>query len=942
MLRRSFHFALPLALIWSAPVFAAAQKPVAVSQLVKQVTIPFQQFTLKNGLRVIVHTDRKAPIVAVSVWYDVGSKHEPKGKSGFAHLFEHLMFGGSENVAEFDSAVIAMGGGNNNGSTWFDRTNYFVTVPTSALERMLFIESDRMGHLLGAVTQEKLDAQRGVVQNEKRQGDNQPYGLTEYAQTAALFSPDHPYGHTTIGSMADLDAASLDDVRGWFRQHYGPNNAVLVLAGDIDLKTARAMVEKQFGDIPAGPKQLPIAVSIPTLPANKYEVIKDRVATTRIYREWVVPGEDDPEYAPLSVGLAVLGGLSSSRMDNAMVRGDKTAVAVTAGTQGYAQLGIAELTVDVTPGVDPAVAGKRLDALVAELLDKGPSADEVNRVVTRELSSRIGGLEEVGGFGGKAVTLAEGALYAGDPANYRKQLAALTKVTPATAKAALRKWLMRPVYQLTVEPGERAPYDNAAFVKKPPVPAAPIQMVKRPPIPEVGGSPPLDFPAIERAKLANGIEVYFARRAAVPKVNVSVSFDAGYAADPHDALGTQSFMLSVMDEGTATRSSVQIAEEEERLGAGIGSGASLDRTNFNLSALSANLAPSLDLLTDIIRNPGFAPAEVDRVRKQQLTRISSELTQPAALASRIMPAKLYGLNHPYGIPASGTGDPAAVKALTPDQLRAFHRRWLRPDNARIFVVGDTTLAALKPLLEKSFGTWPSDRMARPVKDFSVPIPVPQPKIYLIDRPNSPQSVIAAAEVLNGTGRDDLVALRASNEILGGGFLSRLNADLREEKGWAYGVRSGIVENENRISFSFRAPVQADKTGDSIRVFRQHLTDYFGAKGVTAEELSRTVNSNVRELPGEFETSGDVLGGMVSIINLGRPDNWYNKLGEKYSALTAPVLDATGRAKIDPAKLIYVVVGDAKLVRPQLDGIGLPVEELPAPVADKDADQEEGE
>ncbi len=835
-----------------------------------------------------------------------------------------------------------MGGANNNGSTWFDRTNYFETVPTSALERMLYVESDRMGHLLGAVTQEKLDAQRGVVQNEKRQGDNQPFGLTQYAEIAALFPLGHPYGHTTIGSMADLDAASLDDVRGWFRQHYGPNNAVLVLAGDVDVKTARTLVQKYFGDIPSGPKQNAVAVSIPTLPANKTEVMKDRVATVRIQREWVVPGEDDPDYAPLSIGMSVLGGLSSSRMDNAMVRGDKTAVAVTAGTQGYAQLGTAELSVDVTPGVDPAAAVKSLDAVLAELLENGPSADEVNRVVTRELSSRIGGLEEVGGFGGKAVTLAEGALYANDPANYKKQLAALTRATPATVKAALRKWLMRPVYQLTIQPGERAAYDNAAFKKSPPIPAAPVETVKRPPLPGVGNSPPLDFPAIERTKLANGIDVYFARRAAVPKVNISVSFDAGYAADPRDALGTQSFMLGVMDEGTTTRTSIQIAEEEERLGAGIGSGASLDRTNFNMSALTANLAPSLDLLTDIIRNPAFAPAEVDRVRQQQLTRISSELTQPAALASRIMPAKLYGPTHPYGIPASGTGDPAVVKAITPDQLRAYHRRWLRPDNARIFVVGDTTLAALKPLLEKSFGTWPSDRMARLVKDFSAPIPVPQPKIYLVNRPNSPQSVISAGQVLDGTGRDDLVALKASNEILGGGFLSRLNADLREEKGWAYGVRTGIVENENRISFSFRAPVQADRTGDSIRVFRQQLMDYFGAKGVTSEELSRTVNSNVRELPGEFETSGDVLGGMISIVNLGRPDDWYLKLGEKFSGLTVSALDATARAKIDPAKMIYVVVGDAKLVRPQLDGIGLPVEEIAAPAATEGAADEGGE
>ncbi|HYZ49180.1 MAG TPA: pitrilysin family protein, partial [Sphingomonas sp.] len=323
---RPFWLAAPLFLL-PLPALAQTDRPAPLPQLAQAVNIPYEQFTLPNGLRVIVSTDRKAPVVAVSIWYNVGSKMEPAGKTGYAHLFEHLMFNGSENApGDFFEPLQQIGATDVNGTTWFDRTNYFETVPTPALERILFLESDRMGHFVGGLTEKNLKNQIGVVQNEKRQGDNQPFGLVEYAQIKALIPPDHPYGHSTIGSMADLDAASLDDVKGWFRQHYGPNNAVLVLAGDIDVPTAKRLVEKYFGDIPRGPQQGPVAVSVPTPASRVDEVMKDRVATTRIYRTWAVPGLNDPDAVPLDIAATVLGGLSSSRLDNALVRGDKSAV----------------------------------------------------------------------------------------------------------------------------------------------------------------------------------------------------------------------------------------------------------------------------------------------------------------------------------------------------------------------------------------------------------------------------------------------------------------------------------------------------------------------------------------------------------------------------------------------------------------------------------------
>ncbi|MBL8782490.1 MAG: insulinase family protein [Alphaproteobacteria bacterium] len=934
------------------PAANAETKPATAAQLAKMVDIPYERFTLDNGLRVIVHTDRKAPVVAVSIWYGVGSKHEPKGKTGFAHLFEHLMFNGSENSpGDYFEPLQQVGATDFNGTTWLDRTNYFQTVPTGALERALFLESDRMGHLLGAVTQEKLDNQRGVVQNEKRQGDNQPYGLVDYLVYENLFPKGHPYHHSTIGSMADLDAASLADVKKWFTDNYGPNNAVLVLAGDIDLSTAKTLVDKYFGDIKRGPAVKPVNAPVPTLPASKTEVSKDRVATTRIYRHWTIPGLNDKEAVTLDVAASILGGLASSRLDNALVRDEKIAVAVAAFTEVFQHASVFAVQADVKPGGDPAKVAARLDAVIADFLRDGPTADEVSRAQVTAISGRIRGLDQVGGFSGKATALAEGELYSNDAGFYKKKLADLGAVTPAAVKASAKKWLSRPVYALTIEPGERTESgaerggavegEKATSLSKPAryldpdeQPYGPTHAVDRSKLPDMGSLAPLDFPAIERGKLSNGIPVLFARRSAVPTVNVSVSFDVGYAADPKAALGTQSLMLSLMSEGTTSRNSIQIAEERERLGATITSAASLDRTGFTLSGLTPNLSPSLDLMADIVRNPKFDPSEVERLRGQQLAAISAEFNNPNAIASRTLWPALFGASHPYGIPPSGLGDPAAVGKVSRDELAAFHAKWLRPDNARIIVVGDTTLAEVTPMLEKSFGDWKAPASPLPTKTFDVKVPAAKSRIILVDRPKSPQSVIYAGEIIDARGRDDLVTLRAANEVFGGSFLSRLNMNLRETKGWSYGVRSGVLEYLESAPFFVAAPVQADRTGDSAKEIIAELTGYLKTKGTTDEELTRVVNGNVRRLPGSFETTGAVFGGIITIANFNRPDDYFERLPDRYAKMTTSDIDAAGRAKIDVSKLTFVIVGDASVVKPQLDQLKLPVEVVPAPAMGK--------
>ncbi|QDP20556.1 M16 family metallopeptidase [Sphingomonas xanthus] len=915
-----------------APVEAAAvpAEPVPVTSLVRQVSIPHEKFTLENGLTVLVHEDRKAPVVGVSVWYNVGSKDEPKGKTGFAHLFEHLMFNGTENLpGDYFKYLQQIGATDLNGTTNFDRTNYFQTVPTGALERVLFMESDRMGHLLGAVSQGVLDNQRGVVQNEKRQGDNRPGGLVFYEVLKALFPEGHPYRHSPIGSMADLDAASMADVRNWFVDNYGPNNAVLVLAGDISAAQARPMVEKYFGNIKRGPVNEPAQATVPVLGAPKSMVMKDNVAAVSVSRYWPVPGLLDPQLVALDVGGSVLGGLASSRLDQKLVREEKIATSVSAGLFAFQRVGVFNVSATVKPGVDPAVVEQRLDQLMAEYIANGPTEDEVRRASVDEVAGRIRGLEQVGGFGGKAVTLAEGQTYTGDSDWYAKNLATYASITPADIRSTMQQWLTKPAFSLTLEPGQRAPYEEAKSVaakggkKIDPNTRAAKPGPKRE-LPPVGQLSELDFPDVTVTRLSNGVEMHYAQRSAVPITQMALSFNAGEAADANSARGLQSMVMTMLEEGTTSMSSQQLAEAQERLGAEIDTGSSLDRSTVTMSALSANLGPSLGLLGDIVKNPAFAADELERVRTQRLTAIKQIQKDPNGIAQRILPSLLFGTDHPYAVLAGG--DEAAIARFSRDDLATFKDRWLRPDRMKIFVVSDRPLSEIQPLIDAQFGQWAAPAVPAGVKNFgAAPARPASPRIVLVNRPDSPQSVIVGGQLTPADPRDNIEAVQAANDVLGGNFLSRINMDLREAKGWSYGVRGSAQLSEKAVPYVISAPVQADRTGDSIVALNEQVGSFLGGKGVTSEELGRTIANRVSGLPGQYETSSAVLSAMMSNDLYGRPLNYQETLAAKYRSYTSSSLDQAIRATVDPKGWVWVVVGDAAKVKPQLDKLGMPVE-----------------
>ncbi|QNM82033.1 insulinase family protein [Sphingomonas sabuli] len=904
-----------------------APEPAPVSELVKEVAIPHSSFKLANGLTVLVHEDHKAPVVAVSTWYNVGSKDEPEGKTGFAHLFEHLMFNGSENLpGDYFTYLQQIGATDYNGTTWFDRTNYFETVPKSALERALFMESDRMGYLLGAVTQDKLDNQRGVVQNEKRQGDNDPGGLVEYEVLENLFPAGHPYRHSTIGSMADLDAASLATVKEWFIDNYGPNNSVLVLAGDITAAEARPLVEKYFGAIEAGAAHTPAAADVPTLAAPKSIVMKDRVATTQIQKHWAVPGLLSPQLEALDVGASILGGLASSRLDRILVREEKLAVGVSAYVQPFQRVGMMQVNVTVKPGVDAEAVERRLNEIMAEYLANGPTEDEVKRATTREVATRIRGLEQVGGFGGKAVALAEGQVYVGDSDFYKKSLDNYAALTPAAVQGAMQQWLSRPAFTVRLEPGDRPPYVESKFTPKKGKSADIATPPTKRTIPALDEPAPLDFPDVTHVQLSNGVRVHYAQRATIPATQVGLSFDAGYAADAQAQRGLQNFTLGLLEEGAAGMTSQQLAEREERLGAQITTGGNADTSNVTLSALSANLGPSLDLLADIVQRPTFDPPEVERVRTQVLTAIAQAQKDPQTIASRTIPGLLYGDTHPYGTTALGEAE--AVRSFSRANLEAFRQQWLRPDNLDIFVVSSLPLPQVQQELERTFGQWAAPAGPRGTKAFTdLPTRPTAERIVLIDRPGSPQSYIMAGQVTPIDPRGEMAAISSANDVLGGSFLSRINMDLRETKGWSYGVRGSAQLQAKVVPYLINAPVQADRTGDAILALRQDIRDFLGAKGVTDEELERTIANRIKALPGQFETSTSVLSAMQTNTLYGRPDNYYELLGDKYKAQTRATLDTALRQTVDPRAFVWVVVGDAAKVRPQLKKTGLPVEEV---------------
>ncbi|WP_425474762.1 M16 family metallopeptidase [Frateuria hangzhouensis] len=914
------------------PVAHAAD--AVATQASKIPELKYERFTLPNGLTVVVHEDHKAPVVAVSIWYHVGSSYEPKGKTGFAHLFEHLMFQGSENHKdEYFKPFELAGATDQNGTTWLDRTNYFETVPTTALDMALWMESDRMGHLLGAIGQKELDEQRGVVQNEKRQGENQPYGRVSELIQAEAFPANHPYHHDTIGSMADLNAASLADVKQWFKDYYGAANTVVVLAGDITPAQAKQKLLKYFGDIGSGPAVPRPQVWIAPRDKSTRGTMTDNVAQTRIYREWNVPSRTDLELNRLQLAAAVLGGGKTSRLYQRLVYQDKLADDVSVDIEQHVLASLFQLQVDVKKGADPA----RVEAAIADewkkFLADGPTADELERAKTSMRAAFVRGLERVNT---QASILAQGQLYRQDPGAYLKDFDALMAATPASVKASANQWIAKGDYTLTVVPGKVEETDFATVGGRPALPGKPepklsakgdYHTVKSPVdrgqgVPEVTQFPGLTFPDLQHGKLANGIEVTLAERHEVPAVQMQLLFDAGYAADQGRKLGTSSFTMAMLDEGTKDLDSVEIAKREQRLGAEIGSGCGLDFCSASLNALNDKLEPSLALFADILRNPAFRANDVNRLRGQWLARIAQEKSQPIGIALRTLPPLLYGEGHAYAIPFTGSGTVQSITSLDVGDMRRFMGDFIRPDNVRILVAGDTTLDKIIPQLDKVFGDWKPGAGKAPAKNLGHVAAPDSSRVYLIDRPGAQQSLILAGGLAPSTKVDNNLAIETMNGAFGGTFTSRLNMNLREDKHWAYGAYSFLPDALGQRPFLMYAPVQTDKTAPSAEQMLTEARGVIGKQPLTDAEIAKIKDGDVRSLPGQYQTTTAVMGALQDIALYDRPDNWVQTEKQRIQALKDPQVQAAAEQVIHPDHLTWVIVGDLKKIEAPVRALNL--------------------
>ncbi|MCG6116867.1 MAG: insulinase family protein [Aquimonas sp.] len=897
--------------------------PVAEAPAAPAVDIPFETFTLPNGLRVVVHTDRKAPVVAVNVWYHVGSKDEPPGKTGFAHLFEHLMFQGSENYRdEFFGPFEQVGATNQNGTTSTDRTNYFQNVPTTALDMALWMESDRMGHFLGAIDQSLLDEQRGVVQNEKRQGENQPYGLAWDRLARASYPAGHPYSWSVIGSMADLNAANLDDVRTFFRTWYGPNNAVLVLAGDIDLETAREKATLYFGDIAPGPVTTQPPVDVAKRELSTRELKADRVPQVRIYRSWNVAEFGTADADHLALLAQVLGGSRSSRLDRRLVHEEALVDSVSSFSMS-AQLGGRFMVIaNVKREVDPVKVEAVLDEEFARLLAEGITAEELEQARTVFQARFIRGIERVGGFGGKSDILAQCTTFTGDPGCFRSSMARVESAQPRDLLAVAQRWLASGDHTLVIEPGQRPEPEpdvrsldegetDLALADPLPAPglsALPSGVDRSSGVPQTTEFPRLVFPALERARLSNGVEVVLAQRHDVPVVQLSLELRGGYRLDLGRTLGTASFTMEMLDEGAGELRALDFGARVESLGALIGAGASLDGANVYLSSLLENLDPSLGLWADAILRPRFDEADIERVRASWIAGIRQEKSRPNSIGWRILPPVLYGQGHPYAIPFSGSGTEASIAALSREDLVAFHRDQLHPAKATIVAVGAIDLATLLPLLEKHLGAWAGAADAVEIAALpQVALPAAQ-RVFLVDQPGATQANILAGQLVMPTPADNAMAFDMANGVLGGTFTSRLNMNLREDKGWSYGSSSGASGALGQRPWIASAPVQIDRTVDAVAELKREFRDFLGSRPAQPDELEKIRARNVRTLPGSFESASAVLNQIGGILRFNRPDDWPLRFQALQEAMTLEQVHAAATA-LQPDQLTWVIVGD---------------------------------
>ncbi|MEO8218022.1 MAG: pitrilysin family protein, partial [Acidobacteriota bacterium] len=719
--------------------------------------ISFEKYVLENGLQVILHVDRKLPVVHVNQWYHVGSKNERAGRTGFAHLFEHIMFQGSLNAsADYFSYVEKAGAnlreGGVNGTTSSDRTNYFATVPSGSLEYLLWVESDRLATLADALTQAKLDGQREVVRNERRQSyENQPYGRWFGLLTENLHPKDHPYSWMVIGSHEDLVAASIDDVTAFFHTYYTPNNLTLVVAGDFDPLKARELIARYYGSIPPGPALERPSRYIPKLTGEKIIDVSDRVPQERIYLAWPSPQYFGDDEADLEIAANILSDGLSSRLNRVLVYDRQISTSVSAFQWSQEISGTFIIVADARPGASLQEIESIITAEVARLASDGPTEAEVSRARTKWEYDYVSGLERIGGFGGKADKLAQYNVFLGDPDRFDQDVDRFRSVSAASVARAVGKWINsrdRLVIRFHPELSQRS--SEAGLDRS-------IQ-------PPLGEDLHFETPAVQSAVLENGMDLFVVSRNDLPKVAVTLVTRAGTISDSPGLEGVANFTASMLELGTGTRRALDIEDALGDLGTTVSGFAAREYAVLTMSVLRRSLETAMTIFSDLVRNPSFPESEVRREKLRHLDMLAQQSNDPSSVAARLRPMLAFGRTHPYGRPA--TGSPQSVETITRDDLERFHREQWRAGSSALVFAGDITLGKATELANEAFSSWAPG--TAPVPDIALPQPARGGQIFVVNRPDAAQTVVS--QILPAPARKvaDFYALRLVDAVWGGG------------------------------------------------------------------------------------------------------------------------------------------------------------------------------
>lgn len=914
--KRSFVFFLGL--IFLMTTFVSAQKTD------KLPTLNFKEYRLKNGLRVIMHQDKSTPIVAVNVWYHVGSKNEEIGKTGFAHLFEHMMFQGSKNYNDEYFGPLQKAGANINGSTNPDRTNYYEVVPSNFLELALFMESDRMGGLLEAMTLDKLNNQRDVVKNERRQNyDNRPYGTASEKISALIYPADHPYSWTTIGSLDDLTAASMEDVQKFFRKYYAPNNASLVIAGDFDEKQAIQWVEKYFDPIKKGEDINRPNPKTPTIDGEIRKVYEDDVRLPRRYMVWHTVPANDADEAPLDILASILSGGRGSRLQSKLLYEQEKVQSISANNSTREIGGTFQVVATARPNADLDDVEKQVNSEIEDIKKTLPTKEEINRAKNGVEAGFVFGLQTVLG---KADGLNSNATFTGKPDTFQEQLDKYNAVTPEDVQRVAKKYLGKDRLVMTFVRGEKDGSSKNSAANRPTSNTAEEDSDEKESktkdsdysknLPKTAANPKFSIPAIEKKKLSNGMNVWIVPQKELPIVSMNLVMPTGGAANPDGKEGLASLTASLLESGTKNRSATDISNAQQEIGAGISISSDWDSTEASMQSLTKHLDTALDLYTDILLNPTFPKDELETTRKRALIGFLQRKDNPNAIAAVAYSKLLYGTEHPYG--KSLGGDEDSIKGIQRDDLVRFYETYYRPNNATLIVVGDVSSKTLLPKLEKAFAGWKQGKV--PNIDVPEPNQFDEPGIYIIDKPGAAQSIVNIGQI--GVSRDnpDYVPLQVMNSILGGQFSARLNLNLREDKGYTYGARSGFSYRKSAGPFSASAGVQTAVTKESVMEFLKELNGIRGELPVTEDELDYNKQSVIRRFPLTMETVGQISGQLSNLVVYGLNDKYFNDYLAKVNSVTLKDINRVANKYLTPDKMAILIVGDKDVIEPKLKEI----------------------